>query len=92
VHQESDSWGWFAVYLEGEDLTYIYSSKAFENCKSIVLCLKSSFLGSLLDWAVAYVPNFSPNLVDFVYSFRFSSPLGWLHLLYIFRVRGLCFF
>jgi hypothetical protein len=32
-----------------------------------VLRLKSSFLRSLLDWAVAYVPNFSSsNIVDLV--------------------------
>jgi hypothetical protein len=37
----------------------------FEDCESNVLCLKSSFLRSLVDWTVAYVPNFSSsNLVD----------------------------
>jgi hypothetical protein len=43
----------------------------FEDCESNVLCLKSS-LSSLLDWAVAFVPNFSSsNLVDLVHFLDF---------------------
>jgi len=44
-----------------------------------MLCLESSFLTSLLDWVVVYVPNFSSNLVD-----------AYRVLLYTFRVQGLC--
>jgi hypothetical protein len=37
----------------------------FEGCQSNVFFLKSSFLRSLLDWAVVFVPNFSSSdLVD----------------------------
>jgi hypothetical protein len=54
-----------------------------------VLQLKASFLSSLLDWAVSFVPNFSSsNLVDFVYFFDSR----WLLLLYTFRVHELFFF
>jgi hypothetical protein len=39
----------------------------FENSESNVLLLKSSFLRSLLDWALAHVPTFSSgNLVDLI--------------------------
>jgi hypothetical protein len=39
----------------------------FMNCESNVLSLESSFLRSLLDWIVVYVPNFSSsNLVELV--------------------------
>jgi hypothetical protein len=38
----------------------------FADYESNVVCLKSLFLRSLLDWAVAYVPNFSSNLVGIV--------------------------
>jgi len=41
--------------------------RPFEDCESNVLQLKSSFLSSLLDWAVFFVSNFSSySLVDFV--------------------------
>jgi hypothetical protein len=41
--------------------------RLFEDLESNVLCLKSSFFRLLLDWVVAYVPNFSSsNLVDLV--------------------------
>jgi hypothetical protein len=37
----------------------------FEDCESNVLQFKSSFLKSLLDWGITFVPNFSSfNLVD----------------------------
>jgi hypothetical protein len=36
-----------------------------EDCESNVLYLKSSLLSFLLDWAIAYVPNYpSSNLVN----------------------------
>jgi hypothetical protein len=41
--------------------------RIFEDSESNVLLLKSSFLTSLLDWALAHVPTFSSgNLVDLI--------------------------
>jgi hypothetical protein len=45
----------------------------FEDCETNVLHLKASFLSSLLDWALTFVPNFSSNIVGFVNFLDFRS-------------------
>jgi hypothetical protein len=50
--------------------------RLFEDSESYGLQLKASFLSSLLDWIVTFVPNFSlSNLEDFVNFLDFFTPI-----------------
>jgi len=48
--------------------------RLFEDSETNVLLLKSSFLRSLLDWAIVHVPNFPlRNLMNLIYFLDCSS-------------------
>jgi hypothetical protein len=57
----------------------------FEDCEFNVLCLKSSFKSSLLDWAVTLVTNFSSSSCSL---FRLQMPLRRLFSLVYFLCMG----
>jgi hypothetical protein len=78
--------------LRGKKKKFKKISDSLKDCKSNVLCLKSSSLSSL-SWAVAYIPNFSTsNHVDFVHFLEDRHQYGSCILLYTFCVRELCLF
>jgi hypothetical protein len=58
-----------------------------------VLCLKFSFLLSLLDSAIVYVPNFfCLNFLDLVNFLDCWCRKGYLSLMYLFVYEGFAFF
>jgi len=84
------SWNWVKTFfsLPMWSICIEINLHLFEDHECNVLQLKSS-LSSLIDWALSFVPNFSSSSSK---PFRFSTPLGWLLLLYTFHVCGLFFF